>query len=243
MKSSSLVKWGLPSKTFQGSQLNLCLAPFLSDFYLTWIFIPGSVFRDTWFKIQILSTCYPPFFLFHPIASSLPRLLLNSLESVSSLHTFFFHPLSLGICAIPPWSHTKKNLSLYPTIFSTNFLFFILFLHCPSFCHCSLNILALFSNYLLLINSLYLASALINFLKFITIKNVIPLTNYMSCFLLLCLSISFLQIHLKFYLKLSSLDFYDSDFSEYLKWLLSLHFFCLIANFVFAPHNHFIPYL
>ena len=134
----------------------------------------------------------------------------------------------------------RKNVSLCPTIFSTYFLFFTLFLHCPRFCHCSLNILALFSNYLSLINSLYLASSLINFLKFIMIKNVIPFTNYMSCFLLLCLSISFLQIHLKFFLKLSCPAFYESDFSEYLKWLLPLHFFCLIANFVFAPHNHFI---
>lgn len=88
--SQALAKWGLPSKTFQGSQLNLCLAPFLSDFYLTWIFIPGSVFRDTLFKIQILSICYPPFFL-STLLLFLPRLLLSS-WNLSPLYTHFLSP-------------------------------------------------------------------------------------------------------------------------------------------------------
>lgn len=219
--------------------MNLCLAPFLSDFYLTWTFIPGSVFRIPYLRFKscpsaILHSSYPPYCFF------LDKVTAKLLGICLLFTHIFFHPSADEYVQYFPGPILRKNVSLCPTIFSTYFLFFTLFLHCPRFCHCSLNILALFSNYLSLINSLYLVSSLINFLKFIMIKNVIPFTNYMSCFLLLCLSISFLQIHLKFFLKLSCPAFYESDFSEYLKWLLPLHFFCLIANFVFAPHNHFI---
>lgn len=75
-------------------------------------------------------------------------------------------------------------------ILSTYLLFFPVSLSWPSLCHYSLGMLAPFSNYLSLINFVYLASVLANFLKSIKINNRILITNCMFCSLLLSLLIS-----------------------------------------------------